>query len=50
MTEEDINRLLENRAQEGSVLYFSEIEKISDGIIVDLIGGMMKSMGMGENS
>lgn len=46
MTEEDINRLLESRTLEGSVLYFCEIEKISDGIIMDLMGGMMKSMNM----
>lgn len=50
MTEEDINRLLESRTQDGSMLYFSEIEKISDGIIMDLMGGMMKSMNMEEES
>ena len=36
MSEDDINRLLESRTPEGSMLYFSEIEKISDGIIMDL--------------
>lgn len=46
MTEDDINRLLADRTQEGGVLYFNEIEKLSDGIIMDLMGGMMKSMNM----
>lgn len=38
MTEEEINCMLESRIQEGCVLYFNEIEKISDGIIMDLMG------------
>ena len=46
MTEADINRLLESRKMEGRVLYFEEIEKLSDGIIVDMMGEMMKSMKM----
>ena len=44
MSETDINRLLNDRSQEGRVLYFNEIEKISDRIIMDLMDGMMKSM------
>ena len=46
MTENDMNRLLESRKMEGRILYFEEIEKLSDGIIVDLMGEMMKSMKM----
>ena len=46
MTEDDINRLLNDRTQEGSVLYFNEIEKISDGIIEELMRGMMKSFNL----
>lgn len=37
LTEVDINSLLNDRTLEGSVLYFNEIEKISDGIIEDLM-------------
>jgi len=46
MTEDDINRLLSDRTQEDCVLYFNEIEKISDGIIEELMGGMMKSFNL----
>ena len=46
MTDDDINRLLESRKMEGSILYFEEIKKLSDSIIMDLTGGIMKSMKM----
>ena len=42
MSEDTINHLLDDRTLDGGVLYFSEIEKLSDGIIMDLMGGMMK--------
>lgn len=42
MSESDINRLLEDRTLEGSVLYFNEIEKLSDRIIMDMMGEMMR--------
>lgn len=42
MSEDAINHLLDDRTLDGGILYFSEIEKLSDGIIMDLMGGMMK--------
>jgi len=36
----------QSRKMEGSILYFEEIEKLSDSIIMDLTGGIMKSMKM----
>ena len=42
MSESDINRLLEDRVLEGSVLYFNEIEKLSDRIIMDMMEKMMR--------
>lgn len=44
MTETDINRLLNDCTLKGSILNFNEIEKLSDGIAMDLMGGMMKTM------
>ena len=46
ITAADIKRLLESRKMEGRVLYFEEIEKLSDGIIEEMMGEMKKAMKM----
>ena len=46
MTEADIKCLLESRKMEGRVLYFEKIEKLSDGIIEEMMGEMKKAMKM----
>lgn len=43
MTEAGINQLLEDYTQEaGGMIYFNTIEKLSDGIAMDMMGGMMQ--------
>ena len=44
MSEAEINRLLEDYTQEDGVIYFNAIEKLSDEIAMDMMGGMMESM------
>ena len=44
LSEADINRLLEDYTQENGVIYFNAIEKLSDEIAMDMMGGMMESM------
>lgn len=43
MPEADINRLLDDRTLEDGVLYFNEIEKLSDRIMLDMMNGMMNT-------
>lgn len=43
MPEAEINQLLEDYTQEeGSMIYFNAIEKLSDSIAMDMMGGMMQ--------
>ena len=43
MTEAEINQLLEDRTQEeNGMTYFNAIEKLSDGIAMDMMGNMMQ--------
>lgn len=42
LPETSINHLLEDRTMEDGVLYFHEIEKISDGVIMEMMKGMME--------
>lgn len=43
MTEAEINQLLEDRTQEeNGMIYFNAIEKLSDGIAMDMMGNMMQ--------
>lgn len=43
MTEAEINQLLEDRTQErDGMIYFNAIEKLSDGIAMDMMGNMMQ--------
>ena len=44
MSEAEINRLLDDYTQEDGRIYFNEIEKLSDEIAMDMMGGMMQSM------
>ena len=46
LSEADINRLLDDYTQEDGVIYFNAIEKLSDEIAMDVMGGMMQSMNM----
>lgn len=48
MSEAEINRLLDDYTQEDDVFYFNEIEKLSDEIAMDTMGGMMLSMANNE--
>ena len=50
MTESDINRLLDDHTQEDGVIYFNEIETLSDEIAMDMMGGMMKTMNIEANN
>jgi len=43
MTEAEINQLLEDYTQEeGGMIYFNAIEKLSDSIAMDMMGNMMQ--------
>ena len=44
MSEAEINRLLDDYTQEDGVIYFNEIEKLSDEIAMDMMEGLMQSM------
>ena len=44
LSEADINRLLDDYTQEDGVIYFNAIEKLSDEITMEMMGGMMQSM------
>lgn len=49
MSESDINQLLKDRTIENGILYFHEIEKLSDCIIVEMMSGMMSTLNIGTS-
>ena len=49
MSECNINHLLEDRTIENGILYFHEIEKLSDCIIVEMMNEMMNTFNIGTS-
>ena len=49
MSECNINHLLEDRTIENGILYFHEIEKLSDWFIVEMMNEMMNTINIGTS-